>query len=147
MHIESEAMINAPASAVFAYVANVENDVEWQEAAIWTRPREPGPVRLGSWFDHEGRFMGLRVRTSGSVTAFDQDRLFGYDFTSRFGSTAMRYELEAVGDATRLRLSADSPLPALLRPLRGLLMRNVQGMFDRDVVRLRDAVERRNATP
>jgi len=146
MHVESEALIDAPASVVFAYVADVVNDPEWQEAAIWTRQRDPGPIELGSRIDHEGRFLGMRMRTAGSVTAYTPDRLFGYDFTSRFGSTAMRYELESRGESTRLRLTADSPLPALMRPVRGLLQRNVQGMFDRDVARLRDAVERRNAT-
>jgi hypothetical protein len=40
-----------------------------------------------------------------------------------------------------LTLSNDAPLPALMRPLEVVMRRNVQGMFERDVARLRDRVE------
>jgi len=141
MHVQSEVVIAASPDRVWAYVTDVENDPAWQEGAIWTRLRVPGPVGLGTAMDHEGRFLGMRIPTSGAVTVFEPTRRFGYEFRSRFGSTLMVYELEAVGDGTRVRLSADAPLPVFLRPLAPILRRNVQAMFDRDVVRLGQRVE------
>jgi len=75
------------------------------------------------------------------VTACEPGRVLAYAFTSRFGATTMRYELGDAGGSTRLRLSADAPLPWFMRPLARLLARDVQGMFERDLVRLRSVVE------
>jgi len=141
MHVAAEITIDASPPAVFAIVSQPELDPEWQEAAIWTRVRTRGPLAVGSEMDHEGRFMGLRVRTSGQVTACEPGRLLAYEFTSRFGATTMRYELGDAAGSTRLRLSADAPLPWFMRPLARFLARGVRGMFERDVVRLRSVVE------
>jgi hypothetical protein len=122
-------------------VSEPERDPEWQEAAIWTKVRTPDPLRVGSLMDHEGRFMGLRVRTTGEVTAYELDRLLEYDFTTRLGRTTMRFELDDVAGSTKLRLSAISPMPLVMRPMTPFIRRSVQGMFDRDVLRLRDVVE------
>jgi len=63
MHVAAEITIDASPTAVFAIVSQPELDTEWQEAAIWTKVRTPGPLAVGSEMDHEGRFMGMRVRT------------------------------------------------------------------------------------
>jgi uncharacterized protein YndB with AHSA1/START domain len=141
MHVAAEITIDASPTAVFAIITQPQLHPEWQEAAIWTKVRTPGPLAVGSQMDHEGRFMGMRVRTSGQVTDCEPGRLLAYEFTSRFGATTMRYSLlDAVG-STRLRLSADAPLPWFMRPFARFLARDVQGMFERDVVRLRSVVE------
>jgi len=141
MHVAAEITIEASPTAVFAIVSRPELDPEWQEAAIWTRVRTSGPIAVGSKMDHEGRFMGMRVRTSGQVTDCEPGRRLAYEFISRFGATSMRYDLEDAAGSTRLRLSADAPLPWFMRPLAPFLAQNVQGMFERDVVRLRSVVE------
>jgi uncharacterized protein YndB with AHSA1/START domain len=141
MHVEADVVIRATPAEVFSYITQPEHVAEWQEAAIWAKPREAGPVRLGSWLDHEGRFLGVKVRSSGHVDAWEADRRFGYTATTTFGPMTMRYELERVPGGTRLTLSNDAPLPALMRPLEVVMRRNVQGMFERDVARLRDRVE------
>jgi len=139
--IGAEVVIDATPPRVFALLSQLERDPEWQEGAIWTKPRAPGPLRVGSQMDHEGRFMGLRLRTAGVITAFEPGRVLAYDFTSRFGRTTMRFDLDDLAGSTKLRLSAIAPLPPLMRPATRFIRRSVQGMFERDVRRLRDLVE------
>ncbi|MBI2780297.1 MAG: SRPBCC family protein [Chloroflexi bacterium] len=141
MRVQAEVVIHASPAEVFAYVTQPEKGPEWQEGAVWTARRDPGPIRLGSWMDHEGRWLGLKVRSSGFVDAWEPDRLYGYTGKTAFGRMTMRYELDRVPEGTRVTLSNEAPLPLLMRPLIGVFRRNVQGMFDRDVVRLRDRVE------
>lgn len=112
---------------------------------MWTRVTTPGPVRLGSEMEHIGRWLGMRLRTHAIITVFDPPTVFGYDITSSMSSapSLMRYALEAIPEGTRLTLSNEWTLPWAMAPFGGLLRRNVQRMFDRDVRRLRDVIEGR----
>lgn len=142
MRVAANVHIVASPQDVFAFVTTPDHDSLWQEAAISTVLTTPGPVMLGSEMAHVGKWLGMRVPTRAIVTVFEPDRLYGYDFTSRLGSSQMRYELEPVAGGTRLTLSTEAPLPSAMRPLAPLLRRNVLGMFRRDVQRLKAEIER-----
>jgi hypothetical protein len=143
MHVESAVLIRADAAAVFRFITAPENETRWQEGAVSTRVTTPGPVRLGSEMDHLGRWLGMRMRTHAVVTVFDPGAAFGYDITTAMSATPsrMRYLLEPVAGGTMLTLSNSAELPGLVWPFARLLQRSVQGMFDRDIGRLRAAIE------
>ena len=143
MHVESAVLINADAETVFRFITAPENETRWQEGAVSTRVTTPGPVRLGSEMDHLGRWLGMRMRTHAVVTVFDPDSAFGYDIATAISATPsrMRYLLERVAGGTKLTLANTAALPRFVRPFAPLLQRSVQRMFDRDVGRLRAAIE------
>ena len=143
MHVEAAVLINADADAVFRFITTPENATRWQEGAVSTQLTTPGPVRLGSEMDHVGRWLGMRMRTHAVVTEFDPASAFGYDITTAMSATPsrMRYVLERVAEGTQLTLSNTATLPRFVRLLAPLLERSVQRMFDRDVERLRAAIE------
>jgi len=143
MRVESSVLIKATAEKVFEFVAAPENGPRWQEGAVSTRVTTPGPVRLGSEAEHVGRWLGMRIPTHGVVTVFEPGSAFGYDLTTAMspGPALMRYSLEGLTGGTKLTLSDERPLPLFMRPFAPLLRRTVQGMFDRDVRRLRDVIE------
>lgn len=141
MRVEAEVTIKASPHDVFAFITTPEDDSRWQEGAVSTVITSPGPVGLGSEMAHQGKWLGLQFPTHATVTVFQPDRRYGYDITSRFGSSVMRYELERTREGTKLTLSNEAPLPLLMRPLASLLRRNVQGMFRRDVERLKTVIE------
>jgi len=144
MRVSATTTVRATPDQVWAYITVPEHGPSWQEGAVWTKVTTPGPVGLGSSMDHLGRWLGFRIPTRAVVSVFDEPRRYGYDITSRVSSrpAAMRYELEAVNGGTRLTLSNEAELPPLLRPATSLLRRSAQGMFERDVERLRLAIER-----
>ncbi len=55
--------------------------------------------------------------------------------------------LEPVADGTRLTLSNEGALGGWMKPFQPLLERNVQGMFERDVARLKAVIEADLASP
>lgn len=49
--------------------------------------------------------------------------------------------LEPVPDGTRLTLSNEAPMRGWMKPFQPLLRRSVQGMFERDLARLKSLIE------
>lgn len=143
MRVSATTKIRATPEQVWDFIADVENDIRWQEAAVWTKVTTPGPVGLGTRVEHVGKMLGMRIPTTGAVTVFEPPRRFGYDATVRGLSAPMRmrYEIEPDDAGSRLTLSSESRLAGPMRLLEGVMRRNVQGMFERDVARLAEAVE------
>ncbi len=147
MRVQASVLIRANADKVFQFIAAPENGPRWQEGAVSTRVTTPGPVRLGSEMEHVGRWLGMRIPTHAVVTVFEPVSRFGYDITTTLSSkpSQMRYLVEPVADGTKLTLTNEATLPRFVLPFAPLLQRSVQGMFNRDVGRLRGLVEAENA--
>jgi len=141
MRVAAEVTINAAPQDVFAFITAPEENPRWQEAAISTVVTTPGPFGRGSEMAHQGKWLGMQFPTRATVTVFEPNRGYGYDIASRFGSSMMRYDLERAAEGTKLTLSNEAPLPRLMRPLASILQRNVLGMFQRDVQRLKTVIE------
>jgi uncharacterized protein YndB with AHSA1/START domain len=143
MRVEASVLIRADAEMVFQFIAAPENGPRWQEGAVSTRVTTPGPVRLGSEMVHVGRWLRMRFPTHAVVTVFEPVSALGYDITTTLSSkpSRMRYLLEPVAGGTKLTLSNEATLPRFVVAVAPLLQRSVQRMFDRDVVRLRSAIE------
>jgi uncharacterized protein YndB with AHSA1/START domain len=143
MRVEASVLIRADVEMVFQFIATPENGPRWQEGAVSTRVTTPGPVRFGSEMEHVGRWLRMRIPTRAVVTVFEPVSAFGYDITTALSSkpSRMRYVLEPVADGTKLTLSNEATLPRVVLPFAPLLQRSVQRMFDRDVGRLRAAIE------
>jgi uncharacterized protein YndB with AHSA1/START domain len=143
VRVAATTTITASPERVWRFITVPENGPRWQEASISTHVTTPGSVGLGSEMVHEGRWLGMRIPTTAVVTVFEPPRSYGYDITTKLFSkpSPMRYTLEPVEAGTRLTLAGDPPVSAWLRPLEPLLQRNVQGMFERDVARLKALIE------
>ena len=143
MHVAATTVIRATPDQVWGFITVLENGPRWQESAVWTRVVTPGPIGLGSTAEHEGRWLGLRIHTNGEVAIFEPPVRFGYTIRSRVNPkpVIMRYEIEPDDGGSRLTLSSHGDLSRWLTPFNRLLQQNVQGMFERDVARLKAAIE------
>jgi uncharacterized membrane protein len=98
-------VIQRPVSEVFAYMADYNNNVHWQEGVIRSEQVTPGPPRAGIVVRYVRRLMGREVETTSTMTTHDPDRalrmssdagLFtyqgGYDFApDGEGATRIHY--------------------------------------------------------
>jgi hypothetical protein len=135
---------DTPPEQVFRFITIPENGPRWQEGgAVWTRVTTPGPVGLSSEMEHEGRWLRIRIPTTDVVTVYEPPRRYPYDITTKLFPmpSLMRYPLEPVTEGTRLTLSNEAPGSAWMQRFEPLLRRNVQGMFERDVARLKALIE------
>jgi uncharacterized membrane protein len=71
IEVAASVEIECPASVVFDYLADMSNNPQWQrgmETCTWTS--EP-PLRLGSTYDQQARFLGKQISSSFEVTEFE----------------------------------------------------------------------------
>ncbi len=143
MRVEAAVVIEASPEEVFRFITVPEAGPRWQESAVRTRVTTPGPVGLGSAMEHEGKWLWMRIPTTAAVTVYEPPSRYGYDITMKRVSapSLMRYALEPVVGGTRLTLSNESSIGGWMKPFQPLLERNVQGMFERDVARLKAVIE------
>jgi len=143
MRVEASIVILASPEEVFRIITIPEQGPPWQESAVSTRVTTPGPVALGSTMEHEGRWLWMRIPTTAVVTVYEPPRRYGYDITMQVAPapSLMRYRLEPVAGGTRLTLSNDAALGGWMKFFQPVLQRNVQGMFERDVARLKAVIE------
>jgi polyketide cyclase/dehydrase/lipid transport protein len=143
MRVVAATVIRATPEQVFHFIAVPENGPRWQESAVSTRVTTPGPVGLGSEMEHEGRWLRMRIPTTAVVTVYEPPLQYGYDITTKLfpKPSLMRYAVEPVAEGTRLTLSNEVPGSGWTKPFEPLLQRSVQGMFERDVARLKALIE------
>jgi uncharacterized protein YndB with AHSA1/START domain len=143
VRVEAGTVIRATPEQVFQFIAIPENGPRWQEGAVSTRVMTPGPVGLGSEMEHEGRWLRMRIPTTAVVTVYEPPRRFGYDITTKLSPkpSFMRYTVEPTAGGTKLTLSNEAPASGWMKPFEPLLQRSVQGMFERDVARLKALIE------
>jgi uncharacterized protein YndB with AHSA1/START domain len=148
MRVEAATVIRATPEQVFQFIAIPENGPRWQEGAVSTRVTTPGPVGLGSRMEHEGRWLRMRIPTTAVVTVYEPPVRYGYDITTKLVAkpSLMRYAVEPVEEGTKLTLSNEAPGSGWIKPFEPLLQRNVQGMFERDVLRLKALIEAEEAS-
>ena len=143
MRVSASSVIGATPEHVWDFITVPENGPLWQEGAIWTRRTTDGPIGIGSKMDHLGRWLRMRVPTTAVVTVFEPPIRYGYDITTKLSRnpSLMRYEVQSCAEGSRLTLSNEAQMPGWIGPFESLLQRNVQGMFERDVERLKSVIE------
>lgn len=97
---EKQAVIDAPAAKVFAYVADFTKHPEWGKHIVELTPTSEGPTALGSTFRSSAKQMGSHEATI-RVSAFEPDRLLAYDVTDNTGDWHHEIRLaESAGQTT-----------------------------------------------
>lgn len=108
--VHVERVIEAPASAIFAVVADASRHQEIDGSGTVQGVKQPGePLHLGSEFGMSMK-MGVPYSTKNVVVEFEQDRLIAWKTTGLgglIGGRIWRYELEPSGDGTLVRETWD----------------------------------------
>ena len=97
--------IECPADRVFAYVADFENNPQWQggmRACRWTSDE---PMAVGSTYVQEARFLGRRIDTHFKVTAVEPGRSISIESTQSTFPIQVTRSVEPLTD-DRCRVTA-----------------------------------------
>ena len=100
IEVRAEMTVRRPPTEVFAYLADMANNPEWQKGMQTCRWTSEPPLRLGSTYDQVARFLGREIVSSFEVTDFEEGSLI------RIRSTAgtplditRRIEADGQGDS------------------------------------------------
>ena len=76
IEVLAEVSIARPAGEVFAYIADMSRNTEWQKGMQECRWTSEPPLRLGSTYDQVAAFLGKEIVSSFEVTEFvDGERI------------------------------------------------------------------------
>lgn len=104
---EGETTIARSADEVFAFLADGGNNPKWRGAVLEATP-EPGPVGVGSIVRQVHRGPGgKRISADYRINEFEPGRRLGFEVITGPARPTGRYELEAQGNATKVRFALD----------------------------------------
>jgi len=75
IEVRAEVTVRRPPSEVFAYLADMANNPDWQKGMRTCRWTSEPPLRLGSTYDQVARFLGREIVSSFQVTEFEDGSL------------------------------------------------------------------------
>lgn len=136
MRLSATREITRPAAEVFAFFSDASNNPRWQKgqrSCVW---ETPPPIRVGSVYDQEARFLGRRVLSRFEVVEFDPGKVITIQSTQGSFPTRVRRSVEPIGP-DRCRVIADiNGEPAgffrlASKPLKHLAQRSVDSDYDR----------------
>jgi len=145
--VDFEVVIRAPASEVFEFVTNAENNSAWVGFAISARKLSCEPIGLGTRFSETGAVLGIRIPLVWEITEFEPDKRMKGETVAGPAKFWGEYILETVTPGTRLRKLGGIQLGGLLRLADPLLAGIFQQALKEDMGRLRRLLELRQVNP
>jgi hypothetical protein len=79
MRVERSGTINRPIDRVFEYVSTPENDPTWVSVSLRHEKISPGPMRVGSITEEDGRLLGRRMRYAWEVIQHEPPTAFAHE--------------------------------------------------------------------
>ena len=69
--------INRPVEEIFSWLTEFANHPQWQPNLVEAQVTSPGPLRVGATYRYVSEVMGRRFPSTGEVTAYEPDRIWG----------------------------------------------------------------------
>jgi uncharacterized membrane protein len=114
--------IDRPASDVWAYVADYENDTSWRAGVSQMRPSMPGPARAGVTTHEALRLLGATFITDATVHRVEDGRLLKWSSHDRQKRLEWSRLVEPTSDAAARFTEVVEVRPlGVLRPLTPLV--------------------------
>lgn len=142
LEVKESVEIDAPAVEVFAYIADMSRNTEWQKGMQECRWTSEPPLKLGSTYDQVAGFLGKEIVSSFEVTEYVEGERIRIESTAGSMPLDITRSVEPLSE-TRCRVSARvrgdasgvfSLASGLLKPM---VARSVKG----DYRRLKEQIE------
>lgn len=104
-------------AAIFDAIAAIEAIPEWIPAIRSAEVLTAGPLRPGSRFLQQARFLGFSFPIEGRLTHYQPDREIAYRYARGIVAGDWRYRISAVPTGCRVEICIYFSGSALLRPI------------------------------
>lgn len=136
IEVTSEIEVDRPAGEVFAFLADAENNPAWQTGMVRCRWTTEAPIRVGSVYEQEARFLGRPITSTFEVIDLEPGRSVTIRTIESTFPIEVTRSTEPLGDdrtRVRARVTGDpSGVFRIAAPImRAMVGRSVRGDYRR----------------
>ena len=139
--VEHSVVIDRPVEEVFAFVAAMENEPQWQSGVDEVHSTSEGPMGVGSTWFEVMRILGRRIETHYVVTEYEPNRKLSMKSTSGPVSMEGSMTFESAGGGTRMDITGQGDAKGFFKLAEPVLGRIINRQFEADLGNLKDLLE------
>jgi uncharacterized protein YndB with AHSA1/START domain len=125
-----QTQVPRPVEEVFDYIADLDNEPEWNPDASNVTRISPGPVGLGTVWEEDFRRVGHYVTT---IDAYERPSVLSFDARNPRTDAHVRFELAADGeDATQVSCVVELTMKGGMRIAEPLLAPMIRRQIERE---------------
>ena len=133
--------IYRPLKQVFSFVANPENDFQWQYGTLTSAQISKGEIGIGALFRAVSHFMGQRIESVYEVTEFEPNKRYGFKSRSGPMDSYTLYTFEMIKGSTKLNISTRLSPGNLFEPVNVAVEKKVKKQCRENLALLKGVLE------
>ncbi len=142
MNIKQSVVINLAAEDIFAYMSDLENQVDWSSAVIMVRNISPGVLHVGARVRSTIRFLGRWLNMTFEVVECEPGRSLTIKSIAGVAPCLFCYQFEPVEEGgTTVSQEAVIQLTGSLGLGEPVITRMVSRQMEHDLLTLKDLLE------
>jgi len=143
MKVKHSVFINLPTEEIFAYMSDLENQVDWSSAVIAIRKISPGAMHVGATVRSTIRFLGRWLDMTFEIVEHEPGRYLTIKSVSGVTPCLFCYQFEPTGDGgTNVSLETVIHLTGRILGLADSVVTNiVRRQIKHDLLTLKDMLE------
>jgi len=139
--VETSVVINRPLEEVFAFIADFENNPQWQAGMQEARQISEGPIDVGTTYNQLAKFLGRPVESTFEIIEYEPNqRIKGRSTSGSFPITFTR-TVEPTPEGTKVSALIEGDASGFFRLAEPLLNRMVQRQVNGDYTKLKSLLE------
>ena len=139
--LEMSIVFKRPIEDAFAFLANLENDVEWHKELVESRNTLGGPNGVGATFLFAGELLGRRMETLWEVTEYEPNRIAAWKTVSGPLQPKFWRTFERVDGGTRFAVRYEGEPRGFLKLAWPLITRFARRQQGGDMRKLKELME------
>ena len=138
--IKTTITINRPIEEVFAFVADVRNDIKWRSDVVESKVTS-GSLGVGATFEFASEFLGRKIETTGELTAYDPPIRYAWKSIKSPIPVIAMTTFESVNGGTLIVDTADFEPGCFFKIAEPLLIKQAQSAAEKDMKKLKGILE------
>jgi uncharacterized membrane protein len=141
--MELNIVIDRPTEDVFAYLANLENDIKWRSEWVETRNTSGGSLGVGATFLLTGKFLGRRIGTVYETTEYEPNRTAAWKTMTGPLPLTFQRSFKSVTGGTLVTIRYDAEPRGFFKVIMPLLAGTVKRQHEGDLRKVKELMEAR----
>ena len=140
---ENSIIINRPIEEVFDTATCMESCINWWTMVQEAKKITPGPIAVGTEYQHIGRYMGMTMEAHPIVSALESPHHFAYTSDTPTADMVVDYHFEPADGGTKMSMTmVANPKEGIIdEAMAGQMMDGFSRQFQSDMLNLKGMME------